>query len=394
MSKAKGLKYYAFFLPQFHSCPYNNRWWGEGFTEWNLVKESRPQFDGHNQPSVPLDGYYDLNNNEALESQFKEAKEHGIDGFVLYHYWFEGKRPLGAILDRLLDNPQIEFRFSLCWANQTWSRTWNYKKDRNKVLLHQGYERSKSEQLKHFRLLLKAFLDPRYIKIGDSPMFQIYKPEEIPDIAGFIKDLREFVLAEAGLKIHIIGVITLYRFDFSYLKLLDGVMLWQPGLAMSAPDVILGPSKPTFNQLFSAIGRISPRWVQRLLLQVKSKLVRGVKHYDYDKLWQTLLDQYKFALKSKNKVYTAAFVNFDNSPRYRDKAIVVNGFAPGKFGSYLKKLAREIAISEEIEHVVFLFAWNEWGEGAYLQKDERWQNQRLEVVKESKEYYNQLLDVK
>ena len=131
------MKKFAFFLPQFHEIPENDKWWGKGFTEWTNVKNARSLFKGHVQPKHPLnDNYYNLLDKSTVEWQTKLMNQYGIDGFIYYHYYFTGKLLLEKPAENLLKWKDIPQNFFFCWANHTWNRSWEGKTD---ILLEQKY---------------------------------------------------------------------------------------------------------------------------------------------------------------------------------------------------------------------------------------------------------------
>ncbi|HTF69601.1 MAG TPA: glycoside hydrolase family 99-like domain-containing protein, partial [Edaphobacter sp.] len=168
----------AFYLPQFYPTPYNDEWWGKGFTEWTNVVQGRPHFKGHYQPHLPADlGFYDLRLSETREAQASLAKEYGIHGFCYYHYWFHGKRILERPLNEVRASGHPDLPFCICWANETWTRTW--KGHKNKVLLQQSY--SPEDDISHIRDLLPTLSDERYIKVDGKPLVLVYRVELLPN---------------------------------------------------------------------------------------------------------------------------------------------------------------------------------------------------------------------
>ena len=93
------------------------------------------------RPRVPLDNnYYDLSDTRVLEWQTKIAKEHGIYGFCVYHYWFGSQLLLERPMELYLNDEKCDLPFCFSWANETWTNAWanDNEKDR-KVLIRQEY---------------------------------------------------------------------------------------------------------------------------------------------------------------------------------------------------------------------------------------------------------------
>ena len=174
----------AFYLPQFYPFKENDEWWGKGFTEWTNVGKAKPLFKGHNQPRVPTElGYYDLRLPIVREQQAKLAREAGVYGFCYWHYWFgSGKRLLERVFDEVLESGKPNFPFCLGWANHSWyTKEWNSDgSTNNKLLIEQTYPGLEDTKM-HFDYLLKAFKDPRYIKIEGKPLFYVFRPKDLPN---------------------------------------------------------------------------------------------------------------------------------------------------------------------------------------------------------------------
>ncbi|MCW8926765.1 MAG: glycoside hydrolase family 99-like domain-containing protein, partial [Xanthomonadales bacterium] len=178
----------ALYLPQFHPIPENDRFWGEGFTEWHNVKKAKPLFPGHHQPHVPKDlGYYDLRHEDTRIAQAEMARQYGIEGFCYYHYWFNGHRLLEHPLQEVLNSGRPDFPFCICWANENWTRRWDGK-DRE-ILMQQNY--SEQDDRDHIRTLIPIFQDPRYIRINGKPFFLVYRTSDLPDPARTAEIWRE-----------------------------------------------------------------------------------------------------------------------------------------------------------------------------------------------------------
>lgn len=355
------MKIIAFYLPQFHQIPENDKWWGEGFTEWTNVRKAKPLFKGHYQPREPLkDNYYNILNIEVQKWQAEIAKKYGIYGFCYYHYWFNGKLLLEKPLEQILNSEKPNFPFCLSWANEPWTRRWDGRE--KDILMPQSYG-DKEDWGNHFKYLLKFFLDKRYITIDGKPIFIIYRTSNISN-CDQIMEYWERRSIENGLKgIYFIETLNSFQ-DIPYCKKSKGVIEFEP-LYTTSHDLSF---------YFRA---------KRKLRRILNKLSRNKYFYlsilDYNYVWLRILNR-KHNIKNDKQVFPGAFVDWDNIPRRGEKGIMFKGVCPDKFEKYLSK---QIKRAKEIYNCDFIFlnAWNEWAEGAYLEPDKKYGYKYLRAVK-------------
>ena len=126
-------------------------------------------------------------------------------------------------------------------------------------------------------------------------------------------------------------------------------------------------------------GWLNPTMWERRIEKLKKILhiPVGIATYNYDTIWRRIIKNAEDA--SQNELL-GAFVNYDDSPRRSTNGKIVKGSSPEKFKRYLSKL---IDISEnQGKPFVFITAWNEWGEGAYLEPDTDKKFDYLHAMKE------------
>ena len=221
------MKTIALFVPQYHAIPLNDKYWGEGFTEWVNVKNAKPIYAGHIQPKVPLNNnYYNLLDKETKIWQKDLAKKYGVYGFCYYHYWFNGTKLLERPCEQILEDPEIDLPFCFSWANEGWSKEWIGEKT---VIISQFYG-EKKEWKEHFDYLLPFFKDDRYIKDNGKPIFMIYRPASIPCLKEMTEYWQELSI-EAGFKgIAFMSQNPLFNIEHSKIdKVFDYYVEYEPG---------------------------------------------------------------------------------------------------------------------------------------------------------------------
>lgn len=352
METSQSPRFLAFYLPQFYPTPYNDEWWGKGFTEWTNVARARPRFWGHYQPHLPADlGFYDLRLPETREAQANMAREYGIHGFCYYHYWFNGRRILERPLNEVVSLGKPDFPFCICWANEDWTRAWDGHA-RN-VLLEQHY--SAEDDVAHIRHLLPTLEDRRYIRVEGKPLLLVYRVELLPDPLRTAEIWRAEV-KKAGLEdLFMVNVASNYaRFPQDSRKIgFDATMRFQPNH-------------------FSIPGSLIIRGLRTLMSPRRNDRV-----FSYRSLYR----RWKSASPLDCRSFDCVTPMWDNTARRKRRAFMLKGSTPGMYEQWLRDAVVRARPDNEGHRWVFINAWNEWGEGCHLEPCQKWGRAYLEATK-------------
>ena len=326
----------AFYLPQFHSFPENDAWWGTGFTEWRNVSRGTPRYKGHYQPRIPRDlGFYDLSHIEVLKAQSELARAAGIQSFCFYYYWFNGKRLMQKPLD-LFANSDIDQEFCILWANENWTRRWDGRDE--DVLIAQDYDEEHEDAFIADTAIYMS--NPRYTRVNGKPLFILYRPSLLPDTAMTIARWRDKWSAAMGITPLVYMVQSYTEFDPRPFDC-DGAVEFPPH-------------------------------------KVSRGLKRQNKHHDiFDAQYTGQIRRYADVVdKSLGEaappypLIKTVSPHWDNDARREGRGVTFQGSTPKRYASWLDG-AVEFAKQNPVgnESLVFINAWNEWAEAAYLEPD-------------------------
>ena len=361
------IKTIAFYLPQYHAIPENDKFWGKGFTEWTNVAKAKPLFPGHYQPQIPADlGFYDLRLPEVRKAQADMAREYGIEGFCYWHYWFgNGETVLDMPIKEVLRTGEPDFPFCLGWANHSWSnRTWEKNKlyEKNVVFLQQKYLGEK-DYTDYFYSVLPALKDKRYITVDGKPLFLIYAPQDLPDTEVFIKTWNRLAKENGLPGIHFVARVSaigglgractkkqiLSETASRYKKYLDMGYNAVSSTSLTRADLCTG----------SHIGKVIKLFLEKVGISAIPDI------HDYGK---TIKNLYTEEDRWEN-VYPQLVPRWDKTPRMGKGAHLYSNSTPELFGKSIDIALDHIKNKTDEHKILFAFAWNEWGEGAYLEPD-------------------------
>ncbi|WP_395646262.1 glycoside hydrolase family 99-like domain-containing protein [Terricaulis sp.] len=332
-----GVKLVAFHLPQFHPIPENDAWWGPGFTEWSNVARAQPQFLGHYQPRLPGElGFYDLRTPGVLARQAALARQYGVGAFAFHYYWFAGKRLLEAPLDAFVADKSIDIEFCLCWANENWTRRWDG--DEHDVLIAQNH--TMEDHARVFADLARYMGDPRYLRIDGKPLLIVYRPEIIANAAEMTTLWRREAEKQGWPGVYLVAS-SAFRFDAPQRLGFDALVEFPPhGLAGDRVEQNLRWLNPRHGGAVFDYAGVAAAEVKRM---------QGAR---------------------SGAVFPGVMPGWDNEARRPAAGAVYHGATPQSYGAWLRAaVARAKRTLSPDRRLVFINAWNEWAEGAYLEPD-------------------------
>jgi lipopolysaccharide biosynthesis protein len=342
----------AFYLPQFHPIAENDRWWGKGFTEWTNVTRAVPQFLGHYQPRLPdALGFYDLRVKDVQREQIRLAKKYGVYGFCYHYYWFQGRRLLERPLQQLLQDASLDFPFCICWANENWTRRWDGQDQ--EILIQQEY--SPEDDLAFIADIAPAFKDSRYITIEGRPVLIVYRPQLFPEPGATADRWRRYARDQGLPEPYLINV-------HSFPEAVDPRAIGFDA-ALEFP-----PHQYPHREVTNEVRLLNEGFRGRIVdyrACVDEAEARECQAFPY-------------------RVFPGLMVGWDNSARRPDGGTVFVNANPNEYARWLATACRRSASLGQAAHrLVFLNAWNEWAEGAYLEPDRRYGFAYLEATKQT-----------
>jgi len=337
-------KIIAYYLPQYHETPENNKWWGQGFTEWTNIKNA-VRYSRKQTIRKPTElGYYDLSSCDIMERQFNLAKEHNISGFCLWTYWFgEGKKLLDAPLRWMLEK-DLAVDYCVAWANHSW-----LNKTKGILLQEQKYLGEKDYE-DFFDYMLPHFKREQYINDNGRPIVVVFEARAIPDFEVFISTFNRKAQENGFPGIYLITEYT--KPEYEYVKKVDAFL-----------DSSLMYSKRGFWD------KVRERLVRRHRWKWLGPVKYSYKNYIVG-LWNKKRNPHE-------KEIPVIISGWDTTPRHKRLGVIYEGFDENLFTASVK----EAMDFNKKSQYVFLKSWNEWAEGNTVEPDTVYGRKLLEAIK-------------
>lgn len=353
-AKEDDTKIITWYLPQYHQMEINNKFHGQGFTEWTNTSRAIPMFKDHYQPHIPYDvGYYDLSNLDTLKRQIYLAKHYGVYGFCFHYYWFSGKKIMEKPLELLLKHKELDMPFCIDWATENWTALWDGGS--KEIIMEQKLQ--DEDDWKFMEDILPYMKDSRYIKIDGRPVLVIYR------VILFGKERTKLLLDNFRNIAKRNGFSDLYIMFTTAFRFREDVREWGGDALVEFPPHMLSSCMDKYEVL----DYLNPHFNG-------SVLDAG-----------TFVKEKKYMINyGKQRYFRSALTSWDSTARKAiSGAFVLQGLNPYTFKEWLTDIVIESrSIHSKSENIVFINSWNEWGEGSHLEPDMKYGYAYLQSIKE------------
>ncbi len=351
-------EFIAFYLPQYHPIPENDEWYGKGFTEWTNVAKAKPLFRGHYQPHVPADlGFYDLRLRDVRVAQAQMAQKYGIACFCYWTYWFGGGKTLldMPIWEVHKDN-EISLPFCLAWANHSWEKKKWKADESNEMIVEQKYL-GESDYKAFFYHFLALFRDNRYYRVDGKLLFVIYDVLADESLKEFISIMRSLAKQEN------LG-------DF-YFVTRDDDCRSKEKIFTTGVDAIYDNN---ILNIHHNLGLLS-----KVLLYIKRDILGQPTVFSYKKAIDYMISDDVY----QENIIPLIAPNWDHSPRSGGRAMILKDCEPKYFYKLCVRALKCVRNKKEAHRIIFIQAWNEWGEGNHMEPDLKYGKGYLEALKKA-----------
>ena len=427
-----------YYWPNFHPDAYHQSKKGESWTEWEIVKNGKPEFEGHYQPKEPLWGYRDESDPEEMARSIDAMADAGIDALIFDWYRYDDDINDGIMIEDALRKGFLKapnrnrVKFALMWANHTYIDCHPFAPGdnfTNAPVWRKGevgltaFERHTLDAIQNY------FKEPNYWKIDGCPYFSIYDLDKLISGLGGIAATREALdnfraqTKAAGFPdLHLNIVDQGHGFPqvvekvkgqafpddpsrkietladlLAVLNANSSTMytwvhhLWPMLMKQSPPQDIASTQEPAerafgFSDDPNARSDSGTKQQDNTGILPESLIERAVQadivavdYQEYGLQAISLLD--KRPVELGVTFFPHVSMGWDGTPRNYSMGIVLNN-TPEKWKAFLSQTKDWLDLHPESKGIVTLNSWNEWVEGSYIEPDLVNGTSYLDAVKE------------
>ncbi len=267
-----------YYWPNFHRDAYHQSKKGEGWTEWEIVKNAKPKFDGHDQPKVPLWGYRDESDPQEMARSIDAMADAGIGAIIFDWYRYDDDTHGGVMIENALRQGFLQapnrhrVKFALMWANHTYidchpfaPGVWfnNAPVWRKGEVGRAAFERHTQDAIQSY------FKQPNYWKIDGCPYFSIYECDKLVQGLGGLEATRAALddfrrrVKEAGFPDLHLNIVDQASLENALKQLKGSPFPGDPGRKIETVADLLAALKADSSTMYTWVHHLWPMLVQQ-----------------------------------------------------------------------------------------------------------------------------------